>query len=282
MPELPDLLYIKERLEPELRAIPLRDVQVKQPVVVRNAFDQSPAEVLSHAAVQAIEIHGPFLRFSWSNGTDVVLNLMLAGRLQWQQPEEKPLGHCCVAFGFANDCHLNVCDSRKMAKVYLTPAADHSIIPAYAAQGIDILSPSFSLSRFEELARLHGRKQIRVMINDHTILSSIGNAYADEILFEARIHPKTIVSRLSHAEIQRVFEAIRSTMLWGIEQVRSARRPIHEKIRDHMRVRNRHGAPCLRCGTTIRREGVRGYDVFFCPSCQPAARRLFINWNDSN
>jgi formamidopyrimidine-DNA glycosylase len=52
-------------------------------------------------------------------------------------------------------------------------------------------------------------------------------------------------------------------------------------VRDHLKVRNRKGSPCVRCGTTIRREGVRGYDVFFCPTCQASTRRSFIEWKTS-
>ena len=67
-------------------------------------------------------------------------------------------------------------------------------------------------------------------------------------------------------------------MRWGITEVEKAAQPIQVKVRDHMKVRNRKGEPCARCGTTIRREGVRGYDVFFCPVCQPATRKVFIDW----
>jgi formamidopyrimidine-DNA glycosylase len=116
------------------------------------------------------------------------------------------------------------------------------------------------------------------MINDHTVLSAIGNAYADEILFEARIHPKTFSARLSKEETDRLFVAIGSVMTWGTKKVEEAARPIHVKVREHLKVRNRRGEPCPRCGTTIRREGVRGHDTFFCPSCQPASRKLFIDW----
>ncbi|MER3522752.1 MAG: hypothetical protein C4326_01450 [Ignavibacteria bacterium] len=53
--------------------------------------------------------------------------------------------------------------------------------------------------------------------------------------------------------------------------------PIHVKVHSHMRVRNRHRQPCPRCGTTIRHEGVRGYDTFFCLQCQPSTRKLFLD-----
>jgi len=90
--------------------------------------------------------------------------------------------------------------------------------------------------------------------------------------------PKTFVSKLTEEEISVLFDSIGSVMDWGIREVEKAAQPIHVKVRDHMKVRNRRGEACPRCGTTIRREGVRGYDVFFCPACQPASRKLFIDW----
>ena len=81
--------------------------------------------------------------------------------------------------------------------------------------------------------------------------------------------------------LARLYEAIGSVIRWGIEEVARAQQPIHVKVRDHMKVRNRKGSPCVRCGTTIRREGVRGYDVFFCPTCQASTRRSFIEWRTS-
>jgi len=144
--------------------------------------------------------------------------------------------------------------------------------------GINIFSPDFTPEELRRRAAEHPRMQVRVLINDRTILDSIGNAYADEILFAAQIHPKTLAGTLHPDEWVRLHGAIRDVMSDGVRAVADARQPIHIKVRDHMRVRNRKGSPCPRCGSTIRREGVRGYDVFFCPTCQPARRRVFIDW----
>ena len=113
---------------------------------------------------------------------------------------------------------------------------------------------------------------------DQALLSAIGNAYADEILFAARIHPKTPCSSLSADQRQTLFESIRSVMAWGIAEVEKAGHPVEVKVRDHMKVRNRKDQPCPVCGTTIRRAGVLGYDSFFCPQCQAASRPQRIPW----
>ena len=278
MPELPDLLYIKDALDRTIAGSIVKQVSVSKPIVVRNALPGSPNETLAEATLRSVDIHGPFLVFSFPPVADLIVNLMLSGRLQLQNPGEKAAGYLCLALRFANGIALNLCDDQLMAKAYLIPHGRYAQVPAYGTQGIDVLGPTFTFEAFTLLLARHRRKQVRVMINDHSILSSIGNAYADEILFEAGIHPKTIVSRLTGDDAKRLFDAIGSVMQWGAEQVRAAAQPIHVKVREHMRVRNRHGEACPRCGTKIRREGVHGHDVYFCPHCQPATRTLFIDW----
>lgn len=279
MPELPDLLYITQYLQRKVLNRRVVSATVHQPVVIRNVIGDPVEEVLRDLFFTDIGIHGPFLRFTLSSMVELIVNLMLAGRVQHQQKGEHPLGFKVLALKLDDGTWLNICDEQKMAKVYLVHRGDHAAIPGFANQGIDIGSPAFTREAFAALAAQHSRKQVRVFLNDHSALSSIGNAYADEILFEARIHPKTLVAGLTPAEIVTLHEAIAAVMQRGIEHVSASAQPIHVKVRDHMKVRNRRGLSCPRCGTKVRREGVRGYDVFFCPSCQPARRKVFVDWS---
>jgi formamidopyrimidine-DNA glycosylase len=278
MPELPDLLYIQSYLRDNLPGRTIRDVIVKRPVVIRNTLETAFTEAVKHQQFAGITLRGPFIGFELSGRLDLIVNLMLAGRIQHQRPGEAPAGHLCFSIALDDDSRLNLCDDKQMAKAYLVRHGDYRRIPRYENQGTDILSAAFTRRLFHELAGAHRRKQVRVFINDQSIMSAIGNAYADEILFEARLHPKTLVGNLSPEELDRLHTAIPAVMRWGIQNVKEAREPIHVKIREHLKVRNRKGEACPRCGTTIRREGVRGFDVFFCPACQPAKRKLFIDW----
>jgi formamidopyrimidine-DNA glycosylase len=278
MPELPDLLYIQPRLQAALTGRRVITVQIRQPIILRSFIDRPPAEILEGLAFTGVSLRGPFIRLTTGSGVDIIVNLMLAGRLHIQEPGDKAPGHLCLSLALDNGTRLNLCDDEKMAKVYLVRSAEAASVPRYGTQGIDVLSVAFTEEAFAALAAQHRRKQVRVFINDHSILSAIGNAYADEILWEARIHPKSLVASLTPARLADLHRAITGTLAWGAAAVREASQPIHVKVREHMRVRNRHGEPCPRCGSTIRREGVRGHDVFFCPACQPATRRHFIDW----
>jgi len=278
MPELPDLLYIQGYLRPHLSGRTVLDVGLKKPVVLRVESDFPFQEMIVGRTVGQISHRGPFIRFPLDPGVEMIVNLMVAGRIQHQLPGERTEGYLCFFLELDDRSRLNICDPELMAKVYIVPAGKHTGIPKYVEQGVDILSDEFTFECFRSLAVRHGRKQVRTFINDQTILSAIGNAYADEILFDAGIHPKTFVRSLSPESLGKLYSSIGQVIRWGSESVRAAGEPIHKKVRSHMKIRNRKGEPCPRCSATIRREGVRGYDVFFCPSCQPATRKHFINW----
>ncbi len=279
MPELPDLLYIQKYLKNSVVGKIITEVSVKEPIVIRNSLTQPFDEVLKGKSFLDARIHGPFLDLPLSEKTKLAVNFMLTGRLQYQKASEKPERWLCFSLRLNDSSHLNYCDEQNMGKVYLIAESDYAQVPKYLQQGIDLLSPKFTLEKFKELAAQHRRKQVRVFINDHSVLSSIGNAYADEILFDAQIHPKALVSQLTQDDLERLYDSILNVMEWGIEEVEKAQQPIHIKVRGHMKVRWRKGKPCSRCGEIIRSVGVNGYDAFFCPHCQPATRQLFIDWS---
>jgi formamidopyrimidine-DNA glycosylase len=141
--------------------------------------------------------------------------------------------------------------------------------------GVDILSPGFTPERFVSLLR-HRRDQVRVFLLDKKALDSLGNAYADEVLFEAGIHPKTFCRKLSHDDGVRLHAAIVKVMEEAVAEVDGRAEPIEVKVRDFLKVRRKQ--TCPRCGSKIRTAGVRGMDAWFCPRCQPATRPGLVDW----
>jgi formamidopyrimidine-DNA glycosylase len=141
--------------------------------------------------------------------------------------------------------------------------------------GLDVLSPQFTAERFVSLLKRR-RDQVRVFLLDKTALDSLGNAYADEVLYEAGIHPKTWCRSLSHEEALRLHKAIGDVMREAAAEVARRGEPIEVKVRDFLKVRLKE--ECPRCGSKIRKAGVRGMDAYFCPRCQPATRAGLVDW----
>jgi formamidopyrimidine-DNA glycosylase len=244
--------------------------------------------------------HGPFLKFSLrsaasdpfiarngeansrefevgSSDLELVMHLMLAGRLKLAAPGERVLAATAFSLELDEGLTLHYGDEKSMGKVYLCPPGSFESIPGYMTQGIDVMTPAFTFDVFSTLIAKK-RCQARVSLMDQTCLSAIGNAYADEILFEARIHPKAPCYSLGPDRRRVLYDAIRSVLAWGIEEVAKAGLPLEDKARAHMRVRGRAGENCPRCGQIIRRTGVLGYDSFFCPSCQPDLTGRGLDW----
>jgi len=156
-------------------------------------------------------------------------------------------------------------DQKKMGQLYLTEGT--SSIPTFDEMGPEALE--VSLEEFRQ--RLRGfRGEIKGVLIRAQFLAGIGNAYADEILWEARIHPYRKRTRLNSEEIKRLYEAMRSTLLEATEKVRAAMgEEVHRKPRDFFSVHMRGGLPCPRCGTTISAITANQRITNFCRSCQP-------------
>lgn len=288
MPELPDLVYLERRLAERVIGRTVTEVTVWEPVVIRMLVQGSFAENLRGRRLDAVHRHGPFLVFTLT-GRVLVMHLMLAGKLHEIARGESPSARDrCFSLAFEDGGALLYSDSRKMGKIYLDEGdaggpAHAASIPLFSSQGIDISSEAFTLPVFR--AAIAGkRQQVRVFLMDQAVLSAIGNAYADEILFDARIHPKARCNELAAPEVERLYASVRAVMSWGIVEVEEAGMPLDVKVRDHMKVRNRKGERCPVCGQTIRRASVLGCDTFFCPSCQPlpeggTARRTALPWD---
>jgi formamidopyrimidine-DNA glycosylase len=279
VPELPDLEYIVSHLAPTVSGRKITEVVVKEPIVIRMLLPDAGGftDALPGRIFESLDRHGPFLHFALSGHAALVIHCMLAGRLQIAARDVKPVPHLCFSLLLDSGEWLRYGDDKKMGKVYLTEEGRFDAIPGYDTQGVDVLSAQFTRDVF--LTLIKGRRhQVRVFLMDQSALSAIGNAYADEVLFSAGIHPKTSCASLSAAARDKLYDSIRSVLAWGIEEVRKAGQEIDVKVRDHMRIRGRKDEPCPVCGTKIRRAGVLGYDAFYCPACQPATRKQQIPW----
>lgn len=279
MPELPDLHYIVARLAVRIIGRRIEEVTVKEPIVIRMLLPGPGGFTngLQGKRIEALSRRGPFLVFTLSDNAELIVHCMLAGRLQIAAAAAKPVPSLCFSLRLETGEWLRYGDDKRMGKVYLTAQGSHESIPGYTGQGVDITTEEFSFERFESL--IAGRRQqARVFLMDQTALSAIGNAYADEILFAAGIHPKTACSSLTPEQRRTLYDSIRSVIAWGISEVEKAGQPIEVKVRDHVRVRGRKDQPCPVCGAKIRRVGVLGHDSFYCPRCQPATRKQAIPW----
>lgn len=282
MPELPDLLHIVATLRERLLGRAVCAERVKEPVVLRFAV-RGNLSLLMGRPLEDLFRKSHFLVFRFE-GLDLAVNPMLAGRFRLALPGEKDEASLCFALGFEElsghaergpECELRYRDDKRMGKAYLIARDDWKAIPGMQTGGVDILSPEFTRERFVSLLKRR-RDQVRAFILDKKALDSLGNAYADEVLFEAGIHPKTWCRSISHEDAVGLHDAIVKVMREAVAEVARRGEPIEVKVRDFLKVRMKE--VCPRCGSKIRTAGVRGMDAYFCPRCQPATRAGLVDW----
>jgi len=286
MPELPDLLYIQARLKEALVGRRVVAERLREPIVMRFAVRGNLSLLLGRRLDDVIR-HAHFLVFRFED-LDLAVNPMLAGRFRLAAPDEKEERDLVFALTFEVPkgattetapmarTDLRYRDEKNMGKAYLLAKGDWKAAAGMdQAGGVDVLSPEFTRERFVSLLKKR-RDQVRVLLLDKRALDSIGNAYADEILFEARLHPKTFCRSLSHEDAVRLHDAIVKVMREAVAEVARRGEPIDVKVRDFLKVRLRE--VCPRCGAKLRKAGVRGMDAYFCPHCQPATRSGLVDW----
>src|SRR5215470_5909874 len=272
MPELPDLLYVVARLRESLVGRHVTAERVREPVVLRFTVRGNLSLLLGRELRDVFrKSHFVIFRFE---GFDLAVNPMLAGRFRLAEPGEKDESSLAFALGLG-DRELRYLDDKSMGKAYLIATDDWGAIPGMQTGGIDILSPEFTRERFCSVLK-HRRDQVRAFLLDKRALDSLGNAYADEVLFEAGLHPKTFCRRLSHEEGVRLHDAIVKVMREAVDEVARRAEPIEVKVRDFLKVRLKD--VCPRCGSKLRKAGVRGMDAYFCPRCQPPTRSGLVDW----
>lgn len=280
MAERPDLEYQLPLLTKALVGQTVASATLVRPVVLRMLVVGDVATMLAGQQIANVWRRGHFigLRVEPSN-LEVIFSPMLAGRFQFYATGDKRPRDAAFDIHLANGQTLCFRDDVQMGKVYVGGHAECESIAGYATTGLDVLNrKQFTWERFVALAKKR-RDQARVFVMDKAALDSFGNAYADEVLFVANIHPKTWVRDLSEADLQRLFAALTSVLRDAIAELKKRKPPLDEKLRDFLQVRRHHGEPCPVCGTTIRKAGVHGHDAYFCPTCQPETRKTgVVSW----
>ncbi len=273
MPELPELEVVKEVLRRRVVDQTIEGVQAiggGRAILVRALTQQRLEEAVTGAQIAAIDRRGKFLIFTLKPAVQeshlfLVLNPKLTGRLQLAQPKEKRLPKTHLIFSLSNGEQLRYVDQRTMGQLYL--AADPSHVPDYATLGPEPFD--VSLQEFRERLKPY-RGEIKGVLTRGEFIAGIGNAYADEILWAARLHPYRKRTELTGEEIDRLYAAMQSVLREAIEKVRPEMgESIHREPRQFMAVHMKSGEPCPRCGTPISLVGANQRITNFCRTCQP-------------
>lgn len=272
MPELPDITVYIEALDRRIAGRTLTRAEIASPFLLRTEL--TPAECVSHSVKELRRI-GKRIAIGFDNDTWLVFHLMIAGRLHWSAKAKKPDGRrTLAAFTFDSGClTLTEAGSRKRASLHVVRGLEN--LEALDPGGIDVFAVST-----EEFARVltSANHTLKRSLTDPRLFSGIGNAYSDEILHRAHLSPILMTSKITPEEIERLHEAVRSSLTEWIERLRvETGDNFPEKVtafRPEMAVHGRYGKPCPVCGTKVQRIRHASNETNYCPTCQTGGRLL--------
>jgi formamidopyrimidine-DNA glycosylase len=269
VPEVPDLEAIRKFFNRTISGRTVERVETYVPVPIRVPRDEF-VRSLTGEMLGDVHRHGKFLLFTLASGRVLIVNPMLTGRFGVVDPKTKRNARTIFILGLDNGQELRYVDQRLMGRVYLVEADQLEAVPQFAEMGPDVLSPSLTEEVFRDRMRKY-TGQIKSILVNHKFVAGIGNAYSDEILWEARIHPYKKRSQMSSEEVSRLYHAMRDVLLWAepIVAEKMSESLDYSEWRDHLRVHRRGGQPCPRCGTTISEITAGQRITSFCRTCQP-------------
>jgi formamidopyrimidine-DNA glycosylase len=270
MPELPEVEITRRGIAPVLRSRTITAVTVREPRL-RWRVPTGLAATLLGTRIRAVRRRAKYLLLDCGKGT-LIVHLGMSGSLRVVRAGEPPGPYDHFDLG-VGDVMLRLRDPRRFGAV-LWHTGDPARHPLLAHLGVEPLSPAFT-GRLLHAATRGRRVAIKQALMDQKVVVGVGNIYASESLFRARIHPRTAAGRLSAARCERLAEAVRSTLQDALTAGGSSLRDfVHSDgssgyFQQRHFVYDREGAPCRVCGSQVRRITQGQRSTWYCPDCQP-------------
>jgi len=287
MPELPEVETVRRGLFKLIVGKKIRTVSSDTARSFPNAA-HDVEQFLIGSTVKDVRRRAKVLMIDLSTNYTLVIHLKMTGQLVFVGKSKRfGAGHpndslvdtlpdksTRVTFDFNDGSRLYFNDQRKFGWVRLIPTPEVPNIDFMKKVGPEPLESDFTAKQFAERFKRRARTTIKAALLDQTVIAGVGNIYADESLWGAKIHPSRLVESITGAEFKRLYTEVRAVMNLSIEKGGSTNRNYVNaegkkgSYMDFARVFRREGLPCPRCGTTIIKIKVAGRGTHICPHCQ--------------
>lgn len=264
MPELPEVETIVRRFRPLVVGRRIADFTATSPGQVLPNLPRVRAHLRSRR-IDALERRGKYIIFSLEDHATLLVHLRMSGRFEWaaELPEEPP--HLRAVWSFQDNNRLYFCDARKFGRIIHTREPDTCLAPL----GVEPLGPEFS-ARWLADALQSRKRLLKPLLLDQTFIAGLGNIYADEALFSAKLHPLRSAHSLTPREVVALHRAIRHVLRKSIRYDGTTLDWIYPRgrMQEHLKAYGRKGQPCPRCRTEITLLRVAQRSTHICPNCQ--------------
>jgi formamidopyrimidine-DNA glycosylase len=270
LPELPDLTVYLESLASRIANRRLRRVVLLNPFFLRTAVP--PIASAEGRMVQSLRRLGKRVVIALEGDLYLVLHLMIAGRLRWDEKPPKKIALALLEFE-SGSLAVTEAGTKRRASLHLVQGK--AALDAMDPGGIEIFAST--LEKFREVLVSENHTLKRALTDPH-LFAGIGNAYSDEILHRAKLSPIAMTKSLAEAEVERLYAATREVLREWVERLRAQTGAgFPEKVtafREEMAVHGRYGKPCPVCGAPVQRIVYAENETNYCARCQTGGRIL--------
>jgi formamidopyrimidine-DNA glycosylase len=283
VPELPEVEVVRAGLERHVLGARITSVEVLHPRPVRRDL-RGPAgfaEALAGRRIEAARRRGKYLWLPLDNGDALLAHLGMSGQILVQPPEAPPERHLRVRLrleGADEGREIRFVDQRMFGGLSVS-AGGAELPPEIAHIARDPLDPEFDDDEFVRRVRRR-TSGIKRQLLDQGLISGVGNIYADEALWRARLHGERPGDRLSATQVRGVLAEARAVMLEALGQGGTSFDALYVNVNGEsgyfersLHAYGRENEPCDRCGAPVRRVAFMNRSSYFCPVCQPVPRR---------
>lgn len=287
MPELPEVETIRIGLQNKIVGLKITDFEVR----LAKIFQGDVKDVVG-SKIENIRRRAKILIIDLDNGKSLIIHLKLTGQLVYHQNGSPAGGSATFGhpipyagttlpaktthaiFSFNNGGVLYFNDMRKFGYIKLVKTSEVENLKVMQEFGPEPFTPGFTLGKFKEIL-LKRNKPAKLVLMDQAIIAGVGNIYANEALFLAKIHPNRKASELTSGDIEKLYKYLLQVLKEGIRYGGSSENSyinaLGEKgtMQEHFRAYSRQGENCPnRCGGIIKRITLGGRGTFYCPICQ--------------
>lgn len=271
MPELPEVETIKEDLRGLVVGVRIESTEVLDPGLVEQPSTEEFTRRLAGRSITGARRRAKHLIVEIDGGDSLVFQLKIGGQLLLVPPVEEPETALMLVLHLDGDRRLFLRDGTRFSRARLLDTGE--LEARLASLGPEPLEEGFDAEYLRRVLSSR-RAQVKPLLLDQKVVAGIGNIYVDEILYDARLHPRRKASTLADGEWEALHAAIRSNLAAGVAHRGTTVRLYRDVLnrpgehQNYLRVFEKHGEPCPGCGGKVVREKVGGRPTHYCPSCQ--------------
>ncbi|RST76564.1 DNA-formamidopyrimidine glycosylase [Siminovitchia acidinfaciens] len=273
MPELPEVENVRKSLLQLVKGKTIQSVEAGWPKIIKHPLEvEQFYDALSGQTIHDLQRKGKFLVFMLDDYS-LVSHLRMEGHYSVNQSEDPTDKHTHVNFKFTDGTEMRYRDVRKFGTMHLFKKGTEDNELPLSKLGPEPFSPACSAdylkSHFQKTERI-----IKAVLLDQTIVAGLGNIYADEVLYKAKVHPERKAKSLTDEEIQRLRHEMVHTLEDSIAAGGSSVNTYMNSMglsgsyQDRLKVYGRNGEACIQCGTILEKIKAAGRGTHFCPACQ--------------